>query len=238
MSVADVLSTALPIVYIMVCVALIVFLIELVSFLKTTKKTLTDLKTELDPTLQHIQSISASLEPAMTRVDPLLERVSLTVDAANLEVMRVDQILENVTEITDGVTSAVGAIDTAANAPMKLVSTASEKVRGVFRTRKASNESIALGNAGAHAKACESANEEAAAQGSAATASVATASAATASVDKADADTADVTAQTCANKASVAQACAAQAHEGAHEAEALHVAKAAHEHISAQASEN
>ena len=233
MSVADVLSTALPIVYIMVCVALIVFLIELVSFLKTTKKTLTDLKTELDPTLQHIQSISASLEPAMTRVDPLLERVSLTVDAANLEVMRVDQILENVTEITDGVTSAVGAIDTAANAPMKLVSTASEKVRGVFRTRKASNESIALGNAGAHAKACESANEEAAAQGS-----DATASAATASVDKADADTADVTAQTCANKASIAQTCAAQAHEGAHEAEALHVAKAAHEHISAQASEN
>ena len=66
--------------------------------------------------------------------------------------MRVDQILENVTDITGSLSSATDALDTAANAPMKLVNTASEKVRGVFKGRKASDESIALGASKAEEK--------------------------------------------------------------------------------------
>ena len=139
MDIMQILNVALPVVYVLVGLALIWFLIELVQFLKTTRKTVVDLKKQVDPTLAHVETITASL-------DPLVERVSLTVDAANLEIMRVDQILENVTDITEGVSSAVDAVDTAANAPMKLVNSSSEKVRGVFKARKASDESIALGN--------------------------------------------------------------------------------------------
>ena len=146
MDIMQILNVALPVVYVLVGLALIWFLIELVRFLKTTRKTVVDLKKQVDPTLAHVETITASLEPVVARVDPLVERVSLTVDAANLEIMRVDQILENVTDITEGVSSAVDAMDTAANAPMKLVNSASEKVRGVFKARKASDESIALGN--------------------------------------------------------------------------------------------
>lgn len=146
MDIMQILNVALPVVYVLVGLALIWFLIELVQFLKTTRKTMVDLKKQVDPTLAHVETITASLEPVVARVDPLVERVSLTVDAANLEIMRVDQILENVTDITEGVSSAVDAVDTAANAPMKLVNSASEKVRGVFKARKASDESIALGN--------------------------------------------------------------------------------------------
>ena len=146
MDIMQILNVALPVVYVLVGLALIWFFIELVRFLKTTRKTVVDLKKQVDPTLAHVETITASLEPVVARVDPLVERVSLTVDAANLEIMRVDQILENVTDITEGVSSAVDAMDTAANAPMKLVNSASEKVRGVFKARKASDESIALGN--------------------------------------------------------------------------------------------
>ncbi len=147
MDIEAVLTIALPVVYILVGVALIWFLIELIKFLRSTTRTVNALKQEIDPTLAHVETITAALEPVVARVDPLVERISLTVDAANLEIMRVDQILENVTDITEGVSSAVDAVDTAANAPMKLVNTASEKVRGVFKARKASDESVALGSA-------------------------------------------------------------------------------------------
>ncbi len=146
MDITQILNVALPVVYVLVGLALIVFLIALVRFLHTTRTTVVDLKKQIDPTLAHVETITASLEPVVARVDPLVERVSLTVDAANLEIMRVDQILENVADITEGVSSAVDAVDAAANAPIKLVNSASEKVRGVFKARKASNESIALGN--------------------------------------------------------------------------------------------
>ena len=78
-------------------------------------------------------------------MDPLVERVSLTVDAANLEIMRVDQILEDVGEITESVSSAVDAVDAAANAPLELVNSVTTKVRNAFKPRRASDESVALG---------------------------------------------------------------------------------------------
>lgn len=146
MDISQILDIAVPVVYVLVGIALIWFLVELVKFLRNTTKTVTDMKAQLDPTLVHVENITAALEPVVARVDPLVERVSLTIDAANLEIMRVDQILENVTDITESVSSATDAIDTAANAPMKFVNSATEKVRGVFKARKASDESIALGS--------------------------------------------------------------------------------------------
>jgi len=59
--------------------------------------------------------------------------------------MRLDQILEDVGEITSSASSAVNAVDTVANAPLELVNSVTKKVRRKFTPKKASDESIALG---------------------------------------------------------------------------------------------
>ncbi|WP_251231540.1 DUF948 domain-containing protein [Adlercreutzia aquisgranensis] len=141
------LEILLPIVYIVVGVALVWFVIELVMTVRKTRSTVDSLQKQLEPTLDSVQKITASLEPAVAKVDPLVERVSLTVDAANLELMRVDQILEDVSDITDSVSSTVNSVDTIASAPMELVTSVASKVRTAFRPKRASDESAKLGAA-------------------------------------------------------------------------------------------
>ncbi len=143
----DVLGIILPIVYIIVGVGLVWFVVELALTIRKTRKTVTAIKEEIDPSLASIKKITADLEPVITKVDPLVERVSLTVDAANLEIMRVDQILENVTDITGSVNKAVGAVDTVTSAPVEFVNSVTKKVRSVFKPKYASNESMKLGGA-------------------------------------------------------------------------------------------
>ena len=109
MDISEVISIALPIVYVLVGAALIWLVIELVMTVRRTRKTVEEVQKQVEPTLASVERITASLEPVAAKVDPLVERVSLTVDAANLEIMRVDQILEDVNEITDSVSSAVDA---------------------------------------------------------------------------------------------------------------------------------
>lgn len=140
-----ILAIALPAVFVVVGIALIWFLIELIATVRSTRKTVTSIKNEIEPTLAHAESITAQIDPLIAKVEPLVDRVSLTVDAANLEVMRLDQILENVTDITEGLSSATSAIDAATNAPVNLVNKTSEKVRNVFKAHKASPASAALG---------------------------------------------------------------------------------------------
>ena len=79
--------------------------------------------------------------------------MSLTVDAANLEIMRLDQILEDVGEITDSASNAVGAVETVTNAPMEIMNNVTSKVRDKLKTKRASDESVALGEAKAKAQA-------------------------------------------------------------------------------------
>lgn len=145
MDISEIIGIALPVIYILVGAALIWFIVELIVTVRRTRKTVDDLQKQLEPTLASVERISASLEPVASKVDPLVERVSLTVDAANLEIMRVDQILEDVGEVTDSVSSAVDAVDTVANAPVELVNTVANRVRGIFKARRASDESIGLG---------------------------------------------------------------------------------------------
>lgn len=145
MDINQIIQTALPVVYIIVGVALVWFVFELIATVRTTRKTVTSLKSEIEPTLAHVESITAKIDPLVAKVDPLVDRVSLTVDAANLEVMRVDQILENVTDITNSLSSTVDAVDNVTNAPLRLVNNASSKVLNAFKAKKASSESAALG---------------------------------------------------------------------------------------------
>lgn len=152
MDISEFTNIALPIVYVLVGVALVWFVVELIITVRRTRKTVEDVQKQVEPTLAHVERITASLEPVAAKADPLIERVSLTVDAANLEIMRVDQILEDVNEITDTISSAANAVDTVTNAPMELVNSVTSRVRGTFKSRRASDESIALGQKKAQLK--------------------------------------------------------------------------------------
>jgi len=156
MDFGNILDIALPVVFVLVGIALIWLIIELVMTARKTRETVDGLQKQLEPTLKHVENITASLEPVSAKVDPLVERVSLTVDAANLEIMRVDQILEDVSEVTDTVSSAVNAVDAAANAPLELVNNITGRLRGAFKSPHASKESVDLGEQ----KAAQSDQEE------------------------------------------------------------------------------
>ena len=60
------------------------------------------------------------------------------------EIMRLDGILENVDAITSSAASATEAVDTVANAPLKIVNAASESCAKPFQGKKASDESAEL----------------------------------------------------------------------------------------------
>lgn len=145
---ASVLSgVVLPIVFIAVGIALVWALVELIKVLRRTRTTVETMEAEITPILKDVREITESIKPAADKVDPLVDRVSLAVDAANLEIMRLDGILENVNEITETAASAANAVDVVANTPLRLVNTATEKLRDAFSGRKASDESACLADA-------------------------------------------------------------------------------------------
>ncbi|MDR0514947.1 MAG: hypothetical protein LBG81_07285 [Coriobacteriaceae bacterium] len=145
MSISEVLNIVLPCAYVLVFIALVWFILELIATARRARSVVTKMQKKINPTLEHMEKITAALEPVVSKVDPLVERVSLAVDATNLEIMRLDQILEDVSEITATLSSAANAVDTAANAPFELVNNVSSRVRKVFSSRHASPESTELG---------------------------------------------------------------------------------------------
>ena len=148
MEIGEILRYVLLTVGALALIALVVVLIELARTLKAARITVVDLKKQIDPTLEHVNNITAALEPTLAKVDPLVDRVSLTVDAANLEIMRLDTIMSDLGDISGSLNSAVEAVDTIANAPLNLVSKASSKIGGVLGGSKAaSDDSVALGAA-------------------------------------------------------------------------------------------
>lgn len=164
---ASVISgVVLPIVFIVVGVALVWALVELIMVLRRTRTTVETMEAEITPILKDVREITESVKPAADKVDPLVERVSLAVDAANLEIMRLDGILENVNEITETAASAANAVDVVANTPLRLVNTATEKLRDAFSGRRVSDESAYLADAqeSGAGKGVPSASEEGCAQ--------------------------------------------------------------------------
>ncbi len=145
----DVFSIILTIVYIVVGLALVWFIVELAITMRKVRATVTDMKAQLDPTLDNVDKMVAELQPTIGKVDPLVDRVTLTVDSVNLELMRVDGILENLNKITGGVSKTVDAVDSVTSAPLDIVTNMTKKVRSKFRPRYASDESVDLGSEGA-----------------------------------------------------------------------------------------
>lgn len=145
MDMAFLTDVVLPVVFAVVGVALIWALVELVITLRRARKTVETVEEQTLPILNDVKDMTESLKPAVDKVDPLVERVSLAVDAANLEIMRLDGILENVDQMTKTASNATAAVDTVANAPLKLVNAATDKLRSAFSSKKASDDSVALG---------------------------------------------------------------------------------------------
>ena len=112
--------------------ALVVFVVELVRTLSRVRKTID----ELQPTVEKVNGAIEALEPALKRVDPLMERVSLTVDALNLELMRADQILADISDVTNTASGTVKKVSNIADAPLSLLTSATDKVRNIFAAKK------------------------------------------------------------------------------------------------------
>ena len=140
MDIAGIVNIILPIVFCLVGVALIVFLIELVKVLKTTRNTVEN----LGPTLKNVEDITTNIQPTLAKVDPIMDRVQLTLDSVNLEMMRVDQILEDVAEISDTASTATAAVGDITNAPLKAVNSVTDRFRHAFGKKDASDESAQL----------------------------------------------------------------------------------------------
>ncbi|MDR3315419.1 MAG: hypothetical protein LBS98_02900 [Coriobacteriales bacterium] len=114
--------------------------IEAIRTLRRARKTMDDLA----PTLTRVNNALDTIEPALKRIDPLLERASLTVDAVNLEIMRADQILADISEVTSVTSGTVRKVAGVTDAPLNLLTSATEKVRNIFVERKAVKSSKEL----------------------------------------------------------------------------------------------
>lgn len=145
MDIGSVLAIVLPIVYIIVGVALVWFVVELALTIRRTRTTVSSVHEQIEPTLDHVNTITKSIEPVAAKVDPLMDRVSLTVDAANLEIMRVDQILEDVGQMTGTVTKTLDTVDSVTSLPLDAVNSVTSKLRSIFKKPQASEQSQDLG---------------------------------------------------------------------------------------------
>ena len=160
MDIGAVLGIILPIVYIIVGAALVWFVIELAITLRSTRSTVDSVRKQIEPTIDHVNTITKAIEPVVAKVDPLMDRVSLTVDAANLEIMRVDQILEDVGQVTGSITKTIDTVDNVTSLPLDAVNSLSTKVRSFFKKPQASSQSVRLGEEKAEADAAKPKPEE------------------------------------------------------------------------------
>jgi len=140
----DILMMVLVAVFICVGIALVVLLVELIKMIKSTRTTIDDITTKVNPMLDNAVVMTDDLKPVVKKAEPLVDRVQLTIDAVNLEMMRVDEILEDISEITDAASGATNAVETITSAPVKAVNSVATRVRTKIGPKSASEESTEL----------------------------------------------------------------------------------------------
>lgn len=138
------INTILPWLYGAVGVVLIWLIIEVAITMRSTRKTFSDMKKQVDKVVVDIDEITTDIKPVIKKVDPLMDRASVTLDAINLEVMRLDGILGDVSAITEKGAKAANSIDDITSAPMELVSSVADKVKRRFGPKKASKASLEI----------------------------------------------------------------------------------------------
>ena len=144
MDVNGILIPILIVAGIVVLAALAWLLVELVKTVKVARTAVDNMTTKLEPTIENVAELTESLKPTIAKTDPMMDRLQLTVDSLNLEMMRLDQILENVSDITSSASSATDAVDNLTHAPLKVVNSVTDKVKGRISGKNASNESAML----------------------------------------------------------------------------------------------
>lgn len=149
---------------IVLLVALVITAIEIIRTVRQVRKVVTELTPQLNETVARVNASLETIEPSLQRLDPLLERVSLTVDAVNLEIMRADQILSDVADVTDLASGTMKKVSGVADAPLNLLTSATDRIRGVFVDKKAEKQAthaiLASENAAHAALASENAAPE------------------------------------------------------------------------------
>jgi uncharacterized protein YoxC len=122
---------------IILLIALIFAAVEIIRTVRKVRGTVDELMPSVGDTVSKVNTAIATLEPSLKRVDPLLERVSLTVDAVNLEIMRADQILADVSDVTSVASGTAKKVSGITEAPLNLLTSATDKIRSVFVDKKA-----------------------------------------------------------------------------------------------------
>jgi uncharacterized protein YoxC len=138
------INTILPWLYGAVGIVLIWLIVELAITMRNTRKTINDMKQQVDKVAVDVSEMTTDLKPAIKKVDPLMDRVAVTVDAVNLEVMRLDGILGDVSTITEKGARAANSLDDITSAPMDLVNSVADKVKRRFGPKSASEASLSI----------------------------------------------------------------------------------------------
>lgn len=146
----SVINTFLPYIYGVIGIVIIWLIVELAITTHSARKSLRDIKKSVDKVVDDVDQISNEVVPVIKQCEPLLDRVSLTVDAANLEIMRLDEIMSDVSVMTSKGAKAATSLDSVASAPLELVNNVAEKVRRRFGPKKASKDSLKIGEAKLH----------------------------------------------------------------------------------------
>lgn len=141
----EVVNSILPWLYALIAISLIWLIVELIMMIRRSREAIKEAKKSLDSAVTDMNQITTELMPALKKVDPLMDRVSLSVDAINLEILRVDEIIADVKVMTGAASKATQSIDNIASAPADFVSGVTNKIRHRFGPKKASKESLRIG---------------------------------------------------------------------------------------------
>lgn len=125
---------------IVLLVVLAITAIEIIRTVRQVRKTVAELAPALNDTVARVNKSLETLEPSLMRIEPLVERISLTVDAVNLEIMRADQILADVADVTELAAGTMKKVSGVTDAPLNLLASATDRLRGVFVDKKAEKD--------------------------------------------------------------------------------------------------
>lgn len=134
----DIVSIALVI----LCLAGAVALVALTCLFVNLIKCIGTVMCKVDPLIDDTKELLDQAKPIVSRIDPMMERMTLTIDAANLEIMRVDQIMEDLGTLTGNLAKASNNIETAASAPLDVVSGIASKIRSFVSPATASENEV------------------------------------------------------------------------------------------------
>lgn len=166
MDVGFISEVILPVVFVIVGIALVWAIVELVLVLRRTRKTVETLETSVKPIIDDVQKVAADAKEMTASIKPAIDASIPWSSVLRWPLMREFGNHAPSTAFWKTLcnyqfaASATEAVDTVANAPLKIVNAASEKLREALSGKKASDESAKLAAAAEAAAPAEFATIE------------------------------------------------------------------------------